>query len=241
LRKQIGQMQDLMAVYLGRETANSPQSELYLADFQLPPLLPVTLPSDLVRHRPDVRAAQANLHAASAQVGVAVAARLPSFQLTASLGGTSTMLGTLFSNGNSLWSLGGSAAQTIFDAGSLRHQQKAAEAALTQAQAQYRGTVLTAFQNTADVLQAIMQDAETLNHAVAAADAAAESARLARAQLDRGEVGALTALNAEAAYSQAQLAVVQARSARFADTVALFQALGGGWWSTGEPLPGESK
>ena len=241
LRKQIGQLDDLLAVYLGRETATLPGPEFDLSDFQLPPQLPLSLPSDLVRHRPDVRAAQANLHAASAQVGVATAARLPSFQLNGSLGGTSTALATLLSNGNSLWSIGGSAAQTVFDAGTLRHQQRAAEAALDQAQAQYRGAVLAALQNTADVLQAIEQDADALDHAAMAADAAARSSSLAQAAFERGEVGALTALNAEAAARQAQLALVQARAARYADTVALFQALGGGWWSDGEGVAGERR
>ena len=239
LRKQIGQLDDLLAVYLGQETANLPGPQLELSDFQLPPQLPVSLPSDLVRHRPDVRLAEANLHAAYAQVGVATAARLPSFELTGSLGGASTALGTLVSNGNGLWSVGGSAAQTLFDAGALGHQQKAAEAALDQARAQYRGAVLAALQNTADVLQAVVQDADALEHAARAADAAARSSSLARAQFERGEVGALPALTAEAASRQAQLVLVQARAARYADTVALFQALGGGWWSGAEAAAGD--
>jgi NodT family efflux transporter outer membrane factor (OMF) lipoprotein len=241
LRKQIGELKDLVAVYLGRETANLPPCDFYLSDFQLPLNLPVSLPSELVRDRPDVRAAEANLHAASARVGVAMAARLPSFQLTGALGGTSTAVQTLLSNGNNFWSVGGSLAQTIFDAGALRHQQRAAEAALEQSQAQYRAAVLAAFQNTADVLQAIMQDAETLNHAARAKDAAARSAKLAQTQVEHGETSVLTALSAQAASSQAQLAFVQARSARYTDTVALFQALGGGWWSASEGIAGGTR
>jgi NodT family efflux transporter outer membrane factor (OMF) lipoprotein len=241
IRKQIGQLRDLLAVYIGRETANLPQSQLDLADFQLPAELPVSLPADLVDQRPDVRAAEAALHAASAEVGVATAARLPSFQLTGALGGISTALRTLLSNGNTTWAVGSSATQAVFDAGALRHQQKAAEAALDQARAQYRSTVLVAFQNTADVLQAIMQDAETLDHAVRAADAAARSSLLAQAALEHGEVGALTALNAEIAARQAQLALVQARTARYTDTVGLFQALGGGWGNSGETMAGDGK
>jgi NodT family efflux transporter outer membrane factor (OMF) lipoprotein len=241
IRKQIGQLHDLLAVYIGRETANLPQSQLDLADFQLPAELPVSLPADLVHQRPDVRAAEAALHAASAEVGVATAARLPSFQLTGALGGISTALRTLLSNGNTTWTVGSSATQAVFDAGALRHQQKAAEAALDQARAQYRSTVLVAFQNTADVLQAIMQDAETLDHAVRAADAAARSSLLAQAALAHGEVGALTALDAEIAARQAQLALVQARTARYTDTVGLFQALGGGWGNSGETIAGDGK
>jgi NodT family efflux transporter outer membrane factor (OMF) lipoprotein len=241
LRKQIGQLKDLMAVYLGRETANLPQCDFYLSDFQLPLDLPVSLPSELVRDRPDVRAAEANLHAASAQVGVAMTARLPSFQLTGALGGTSTAIQTLLSNGNNLWSVGGSLAQTIFDAGALRHQQRAAEAALDHAREQYRAAVLAAFQNTADVLQAIMQDAETLNHAARANDAAARSAKLAQTRFEHGETSALTALSAQAASSQAQLVFIQARSARYTDTIALYQALGGGWWSASDSIAGGTR
>ncbi len=239
LRKQIGQLTDVMAVYLGRESANLPALQLDLSDFRLPAQLPVSLPSELVRRRPDVLAAEAGVHAASAQVGVAAAARLPSFQLTGALGGTSTAIDTLVSNGNSLWSVGGSAAQTLFDAGARRHQQKAAEAALDQARAQYRGAVLAALQNTADVLQAIVEDARTLDHAARAADAAERSRTLSQTMFERGQVGALTALTGEAAWRQAQLVLVQARAARFADTVALYQALGGGWWSVDQGHAGE--
>ena len=229
LQKQIGQLNDLLAVYLGRTPAEADGARLDLADFRLPTELPVSLPSDLVRQRPDVQAAEANLHVASAQVGVATAARLPSFALNGSLGGTSTALSQLISNGNSFWSAGGSAAYNVFDGGALRHQQKAAEAAFAQAQEQYRATVLGAFQNTADVLQAIVYDAEALRLAAGAAQAAERSSALARTQFNHGETNALTALTAETAHQQAQLAVVQARAARFVDTVALLQALGGGW------------
>lgn len=241
LQKQVGQMNDLLAVYLGRSPAETQTLQLDLADVRLPTDLPVSLPSELVRQRPDVRAAEANLHAASAQVGVATAARLPSFTLDGSLGGTSTRLGALLTSGDSLWSIGGSASQAIFDAGALRHQQRAAEAALAQSQAQYRGAVLAALQNTADVLQAIVYDAEVLSHAARVNEAAARSLDIARSQLRQGEVGALTALSAEAGWRQAQLALIQARSARYADTVALLQALGGGWWSVSETVAQERR
>ena len=234
LQKQIGQLNDLLAVYLGRPPAEAETLRLDLAAFHLPADLPVSLPSELVRQRPDVRAAEANLHAASAQVGVALAARLPSFTLNGSLGGNSTAIGSLLTPANSLWSFGGSASQSVFDAGALRHQQRAAEAGLAQAQAQYRAAVLAALQNTADALQAIVYDAETLRHAALAHDAAARSSAIAHAQFEHGEVDGLTALNAEAATDQAQLTLIQARAARYADTVALLQALGGGWWNTAE-------
>ncbi|MDB5482336.1 MAG: zneC [Caulobacteraceae bacterium] len=229
LQRQIDQQRDLLATLLGRGPSLAPADRPRINDLSLPVELPVSLPSELVRQRPDVRAAEANLHAASAQVGVATAARLPSFLISAVPGGASTRIDTLFSNGNAFWSVGGGVAQTLFDAGALRHRQRAAEAAFDQSKAQYRSAVLTALQNTADVLQAIVDDAEALKHADAAATAAGRSLRLARNAFEYGQVGILPVLGAEAADRQARLTLSQARGARYADTVALFQALGGGW------------
>lgn len=229
LQKQIDQERDLLAALVGRSPSEAPADRFEVADFQLPPELPVSLPANLVRQRPDVRAAEANVHVASAQVGVAAAARLPSFVLTGSLGGASSDVASLFSNGNTLWSVTGAAAQTVFDAGALRHKQKAAEAALDQAKTQYRSAVLGALQNTADVLQAIIDDAETLKHAASAEAATARSLRLSQAQFEHGQVGALSVLANEAADRQASFALSQARAARYVDTIALYQALGGGW------------
>lgn len=229
LRKQIDQERDLLAALVGRPPSAAPTDRFEVADFQLPAELPVSLPSDLVRQRPDVRAAEANVHVASAQVGVAAAARLPSFTLTGSLGGASSDIASIFSNGNTLWSVTGAAAQTVFDAGALRHKQRATEAALDQAKSQYRSAVLGALQNTADVLQAIVDDAATLRHAAAAEAATARSLRLAQAAYQHGQVGVLAVLTNEAADRQAGLALSQASAARYADTIALYQALGGGW------------
>jgi NodT family efflux transporter outer membrane factor (OMF) lipoprotein len=229
LRKQLDQQRDLLAVLLGRPSAEAPTEKLGLVAFQLPGELPVSLPSDLVRQRPDVLAAEANLHAASAQVGVAAAARLPSFALNAAAGGASTQIASLLSGDNTLLSLSGDVAQTVFDAGALRHKQKAAEAALDQAKSQYRSTVLGALQNVADVLQAIDEDADADRSAATAEATAERSLGLARAQLRRGEVGALPVLAAQANFAQAEVTLSQTREARYADTVALFQALGGGW------------
>ena len=229
LQKQIDQERDLLAALVGRAPSQAPADRLEVADFQLPLELPVSLPSDLVRQRPDVRAAEANLHAASALLGVATAARLPSFPLTASAGGASSEIATLFSNGNALWSVTGGVTQTVFDAGALHHKQKAAAAALDQAKAQYRSAVLGALQNTADVLQAIVDDAQGLKHAAAAAAAAARSLQLAKADFEHGQVGVLAVLAAETASGQAQIALSQASAARYVDSIALYQALGGGW------------
>jgi NodT family efflux transporter outer membrane factor (OMF) lipoprotein len=231
LRKQIDQQRDLLAALMGRAGADAPPDDLQLAAFQLPAALPVSLPADLVRQRPDVLAAEANLHAASAQVGVATAARLPSLTLGASPGAASARLATLLADDNTLWTLSADAAQTVFDAGALKHKQKAAEAALDQAKAQYRSAAIDALQNVADVLQAIEADAEADRAAEAAARAAGRSLGLVRQQLSEGETGVLPVLTAQAAAAQAELSLAQTRAARYADAVALFQALGGGWWN----------
>ena len=231
LQKQLATQIDLVADLIGRAPAEAPRAPVRLADLTLPEQLPVSLPARLAEQRPDVRAAEANLHAASAQVGVAIAARLPTFPITAGLGGTSTSLGTLFSNGNAFWIVTGQVAQPIFHGGQLVHRQRAAEASLDQAKAQYRSTVLTAFQNVADALQAIEIDARTLQAAVASERSAAVSLASAQDQFRSGQASALAVLNAEQTHDQAALAVIQARAARLADTAALFQALGGGWWN----------
>jgi outer membrane protein TolC len=227
----MAQQRDLLAVLLGRPGANAPTERLTLAAFTLPRDLPVSLPADLVRQRPDVLAAEAAVHVASAQVGVALAARLPDFTITGAAGGASSAITSVLAPQNTLWSISGNVAQTVFDAGALRHKQKAAEAALDQAESQYRSTVLGALQNTADVLQAIVEDAEADRHAAAARAAGDRALTLTRQQLAHGEAGALPELNAEATAAQADVTAAQAAAARYADTVALFQALGGGWWN----------
>ena len=231
LRKQLAQQNDLLAFLTGRTPAEAQFPALDLDKLTLPADLPVTLPSDLVRHRPDVRAAEANLHAASANVGVAIAARLPTFPLTASVGFQSADLGRLFSGPNVFWTLTGAVAAPIYEGGQLKHKQKSAEALLDQAKAQYRGAALAAFQNVADSLQALQGDARTLDAATAVDQAAARSLATAKKQLDAGETSALPVLAAEQAQLQARAAVTQARAARLADSAALFQALGGGWWN----------
>ena len=229
LQKQIDQERDLLATLIGRSASELPVPNLRLKDFVLPTDLPVSLPSDLVRQRPDVRAAEAGVHVASAQVGVATAARLPSFLITAGPGAESTSFGSLFSSGNLFYALSGGVTQTVFDAGALKHRKRAADATLEQAEAQYRGVVLGALQNTADALQAIVDDAATFQHAAATRAAAARTLALARSQLGAGQAGSLPVYAAEAADRQAELTLTQARAARYADTVALYQALGGGW------------
>jgi NodT family efflux transporter outer membrane factor (OMF) lipoprotein len=231
LQKQLEQNRNLLTALAGRLPSDDPEEQFDLASFQLPTDLPVSLPAKLVEQRPDVRAAEAQLHAASAQIGVAVASRLPQFTLTGALGGTSTNLATMFANSNPFWSLAGTVVQTIFDGGTLLHRQRAAEAAFEQTAAQYRSTVITAFQNVADALYALQADAESLKAAVAAERAAKRTLDITLKQQEFGAVSYLALLSARQAYQQALITRVQAQASRLADTAALFQALGGGWWN----------
>lgn len=231
LQKQLAQQDDLIAVLTGHLPGEGPRAQFELDDLTLPQALPLSLPSRLVDQRPDIRAAEADLHAASANVGVAIAARLPNITLTAAAGGASSELASLLTNGDNFWTLSGELAQPIFQGGALRHRQKAAEAALDQARAQYRSAVLTGFQNVADTLEAVRHDADELAAALAAEQAAKRSLEITRAQLRLGQVSSASVLTAETGYQQAVQTLVQARAARYADSVALFQSLGGGWWN----------
>jgi len=198
---------------------------------QLPQELPLSLPSQLVEQRPDVLQAEENLHSASAQIGIARANRLPSFALTADAGSMAVVFSRMFSGGTGFWDLGTSVTQPIFDGGTLMHRERASRAAYTEADEQYRSTVLTAFQNVADTLNALQQDADALKAAAAAKDAAKVTLDLTKKQLEAGYANYLALLSAEQAYQQALINLVQAQSSRYADTAALFQALGGGWWN----------
>jgi NodT family efflux transporter outer membrane factor (OMF) lipoprotein len=231
LQKQLEQTRNLLAALAGRFPSEAPEETFDLAALRLPQDLPVGLPATLVEYRPDVRVAEAQLHAASAQIGVAVANRLPQFTITAAYGGSSTAFTQMFANGNPFWSLVGNAVQTLFDAGTLRHRQRAAEAAFAQAAAQYHSTVISAFQNVADALYALHSDAEALQAAVAAEQATKKSLDLTLAAQQLGAVTYLQVLTAQQAYRQALLTRVQAQAARLSDVVMLFQALGGGWWN----------
>lgn len=232
LQKQLAQERDLLAQLAGRYPSQGPGGAINLSDLELPHQVPSGLPSSLVDRRPDIRAAEANLHAASAQVGVAIAARLPSITLTANGGSSASTLAALTSSPNLFWGLSAGVTQPIFQGGQLLHEQRAAEAAYVQAREQYRSTVLQAFQNVADAMQALQLDDDALNAAVMAERAAAKSLDISQKQVQLGEVSAITLLNAEQAYHQARIALIQAQAGRYADTVALFQALGAGGWPT---------
>jgi NodT family efflux transporter outer membrane factor (OMF) lipoprotein len=230
LIKQLAQLRDFLAVLTGRFPSQALGQKFDLSRVQLPQDLPVSLPSALVAQRADVLQAEANLHDASAKIGIATANRLPNIVLTANAGNTAAALDQLFSAGTAFWSVGAELTAPVFQGGTLLHQQRAAKAAYTQAAEQYRSTVLAAFQNVADTLAALEQDAEALKATAAAADAAKVTLDLARRQWQGGYAGYLALLSAEQADQQARINLVQAQASRYADTAALFQALGGGWW-----------
>ena len=231
LVKQLAQQRDLLAVLAGGFPNQDLPEKFELSSLQLPQELPLSLPSQLVAQRPDVRQAEENLHSACAQIGIARANRLPSFALTADAGSMAVVLGRLFSGSNGFWDVTAGVTQPIFDGGTLMHRERAARAAYTEADEQYRSTVLTAFQNVADTLNALEQDADALKAAAAAKDAASVTLNLTKKQLDAGYANYLALLSAEQTYQQALINLVQAQSNRYADTAALFQALGGGWWN----------
>jgi NodT family efflux transporter outer membrane factor (OMF) lipoprotein len=232
LEKQLAIQRDLLNALAGRFPNESTTAKFDLDSLQLPTEIPLSLPSALVEHRPDVRMAEEQLHAASAEIGVAAANRLPNITLGVSAYGSAALsLADLFKSGTGFWELAGGLTQPIFDGGTLKHRENAAQAAYDQAAAQYRATVLNAFQNVADSLQAIQSDAIALRAADKSLRAAAKSLEIARRQLALGDISTLMLLNVEQTYQQARLNLVQAQVNRLEDTVALFQSLGGGFWN----------
>ena len=231
LQKQLAQTGNQLMVYLGRFPNQDRDERFNLASLHLPEQLPVSLPSAIVGQRPDVRAAQAQLHQASADIGVAVANQLPQFSITGALGSTAASGTRLFSAGTGIWSLAGSIAQPIFDAGALEHRKRAAVAAYDESAGLYRGTLLIAFQDVANALRALEFDAEALNQQVIAERSAQTSLDLVQAQFRLGAVAYINLLTAQQSYQDTVLARVKAQAARYSDTTALFQALGGGWWN----------
>ncbi|MBV8653054.1 MAG: efflux transporter outer membrane subunit, partial [Alphaproteobacteria bacterium] len=192
LQKQLAVQRDLLTALAGRYPSEEPSERFELGMLQLPEDLPVSLPAKLVEQRPDMRSAAANLHAASAQIGVAIANRLPNVTLSATDGNTSAQINHLFNPINNFWSVGASITQPLFDAGTLWHRQRTAEAAYDQAAAQYRSTAIAAFQNVADALRALQSDADAVKAQETAVRAASDSLDLAREQY---RLGAITYVN----------------------------------------------
>jgi NodT family efflux transporter outer membrane factor (OMF) lipoprotein len=231
LQRQLEQQRHLLAALAGNFPSERLVEQFELAMMHLPEDLPLSVPSALVEQRPDIRQAEANLKSASALIGVAVAARLPNIAITANVGSTSPSIDQLFSPNTGFWSLAGGITHPIFHGGTLLHQELASRAAYDQAAEQYKSTVITAFQNVADVLTALRTDADALQKAVAAESASKRTLTITQARQQLGDINILAVLVAQQLYQQALITLVQARAARFADTAALYQALGGGWWN----------
>jgi len=231
LRTQLAQQRNLLATYAGALPADYCGPEFSLETLSLPVELPLSVPSKFVEQRPDVREYSALLHEATAQIGVATANMLPQITLSGSYGGEATSFSNVFSPASVVWSLAASATQPIFKGGQLLHQRRAAVAAAQQAAANYRATVITAFQNVSDTLYALKGDAETLEAQALAERTAAQSLNLIQVQYRSGAASYLQVLSAEQTYQSAAVALVKAKAQRYADTAALFQALGGGWWN----------
>ena len=239
LRKALAQQRDQLTVLSGHLPGEGLPERFEFTNLKLPRKLPVSLPSDFVSQRPDVRAAEENFHASCALVGVAIANRLPQVSLTGDIGRSGISINQLFSNNPAFFFYTGiaSASQVLFDGFTLQQRQRAAEAGVDLAAADYRLAVLTAFQNVADMLYAIRYDSDALQKAVLAEEATAKTLQLTRTQLGQGQVAIQTVLGAQTTNLQASLAVIQAQANRYTDTVGLFQALGGGWWNRNLPPP----
>ena len=234
LQKTLAQTHHQLAVYLGEPPSSTDIPEVHLQELQLPATLPLTLPSSLARQRPDIRAAEALLHQASANVGVATANLYPKLTLSASVGSEAISASKLFGSGAQVWNIGATLTQPIFHGGELRARRRSAIAAYEQASAAYQQVVLQGLQNVADVLRALESDANTLHEVADASAQAREAYQITVAQQKIGGVSQLAVLDAERQYLQTSLQQVQATADRYADSAALLQALGGGWWNQGD-------
>ena len=235
LQRQLEQVRHRLAVYIGKPPGAANLPEFKLVDLQLPPELPLSLPSELARQRPDIRAAEALLHQASARVGVATANLYPQITLSANLGSLASNGGDLFSSGSGFYVLGASLAQPLFHGDELQAKRRAAVAAYEQAGAAYQEVVLQSFQNVADVLRALEADAKKVKERTDAATQARTYHDITSARFKAGGVSYFFLLDAQRKLHGALIDRTQALAERYADSAALFQALGGGWWRNAEP------
>ncbi|MBV8281970.1 MAG: efflux transporter outer membrane subunit [Candidatus Eremiobacteraeota bacterium] len=231
LERALAQTRDLLARLVGRTPSIAPDEAFTLDSLQLPEELPLSLPSKLVAQRPDIAAAEANLEQASALVGVAYTNRLPNISITPQVATQALTLAGLFGPGSLLSTLTAQIISTLYDQGTLKHRQASAVAAYEEAASLYASAVLTGFQNVADGVVALQKDADAVVSANRAAQAAEKAMRIVLVQKRVGEVSNVAVLTAQQIYEASELTLVQAKTARYTDTVALFQALGGGWWN----------
>jgi NodT family efflux transporter outer membrane factor (OMF) lipoprotein len=231
LEQQLANTRHQLTVFTGELPSNELIDQFTLNDLHLPKELPLSLPSKLVEQRPDIRAQEALLHDASAQIGVATAKLFPDFTIDTNIGSVATKVGDLFLPGSAVWNLAGNMLAPVFHGGEYMHKRRAALAAYEQAAARYRSTVLQAFQNVADTLSALEADTAKLKAQEATLKVAFDSLELTRLQYQVGAISYLPLLNSERDYQKAQIGQVKAHASQYADTAALLQALGGGWWN----------
>jgi NodT family efflux transporter outer membrane factor (OMF) lipoprotein len=236
LEKQLALTRDLLRALAGRLPNQELAQTFEFASLKLPQDLPLTLPARIIEQRPDVRAAAQQIRSANAEVGVAVAAMIPQFSITGAVGGAASQFDWMFRDGGPFWNVIAGVSQPLFAGGTLLHTRRAADQALLQAAAQYRQTVLAAYQNVADTLHALLTDADELAAAYGAERAAKVTLDLTVEQMRDGFTDSLAELAAETAYQQAVLSLIQAQATRLGDTAALYQALGGGWWNRTAPI-----
>jgi len=233
--KNLAITKNMLIAYMGGYPGTNQIPELKLASLRLPSQIPLVLPSNLVRQRPDIRAAEAALKASNAQVGVATANLLPQFNLSAAYGAEALSSAALFGPGSVLWSLGAGLTQPIFQGGALTAQKNAATAAFEQASANYQAVVVSAFQDVANALKALDTSANTLASTADAEKNAGLNLALVTEQYKLGAINYLAVLNAQTQYQQAKINLIQAQADRFTSTAALYAALGGGWWNRTGP------
>ena len=231
IQKQLEQVRNTLAILIGGYPANAQIPNIQLADLRLPSDLPLSVPSNLIQQRPDIRASEALLHNASANIGVATANLFPQFTVTGSVNENAAQIGQFFSAENTGWSLIAGLTAPIFRGGTLRAQQRAAYDTFDRSAAQYRSTVLNAFATVANALAALQLDAENVRTQLYAEQTAEQSLDITMERFQAGAIAYLALLDAQRTYQQARIALVIAQANRFADTVALFQSLGGGWWN----------
>jgi NodT family efflux transporter outer membrane factor (OMF) lipoprotein len=230
LEQQLSVARHALAVLTGRAPGDWSPPDFDLAAFKLPHHLPVSIPSQLVHQRPDIQAAEAQLHAASAQIGIATAQLYPSITLSAGVSASSLNGGNLFSPAGLVWSIAAGLAQPIFDGGMREAERRAALATFKESAADYQQTVLQAFGQVADILQALTHDTNLLAAQSQALSMASEAVRLQRISYGSGGSGIIGLLDAQRQYQQAKLGYVRAQAQRYQDTVQLLVAMGGGWW-----------
>jgi NodT family efflux transporter outer membrane factor (OMF) lipoprotein len=230
LDQQLSAAKHALAVLIGRAPGDWLAPDFDLASLTLPVQLPVSLPSELVHQRPDIRAAEAQLHAASARIGIATAQLYPAITLSGGITTSALDAGNLFNPAGLVWSIAAGLTQPIFDGGMRRAERRAALAAFKASAADYQQTVLLSFGQIADILQALTNDAHLLAGQQHALDMASESVRLQRISYTRGGTGLLNLLDAQRQYQQARLGYVRAQAQRYQDTIQLLVAMGGGWW-----------